>query len=106
MSAEFNALLNNLAHLTVSRTGEAKGSTNGKTSWLHAIAEALGEKLGDLAKSMVANSKLAGSSNEKIAAGATARLTADSQLFSMYMNAVSTVLKSIGEGNSAMARKQ
>ncbi|WP_129137011.1 hypothetical protein [Luteimonas sp. YGD11-2] len=82
------------------------GASNGETSWLHAIAKALGEKVGELAESMVKNADKVGSKNEKEATAASAQLTADSQLFSMYMNALSTVLKSIGEGNVAMARKQ
>ena len=96
-----NALVSNLGSLNLSG-----GQTSGKSSWLHAIAEAMGKKVGELATSMTQHANDVGSSNAKKAAGASAKLTADSQLFSMYMNALSTVLKSIGEGNAAVARKQ
>lgn len=96
-----NELISNLNSLNLK-----SGETTGETSWLHAIAKALGEKVGQLAESMVKHADNVGHDDPKVAAEASAKLTADSQLFSMYMNALSTVLKSIGEGNTAMARKQ
>lgn len=96
-----NDLIANLGSLNLSGK-----STTGETSWLHAIAEAMGKKVGELAESMVEHANKVGNDDPKVAAEASAKLTADSQLFSMYMNALSTVLKSIGEGNTAMARKQ
>lgn len=99
--ASVNALISNLNSLNLSG-----GQTSGKSSWLHAIAEALGQKVGELAVSMTQHADDVGSPDAQKSANASANLTADSQLFSMYMNALSTVLKSIGEGNSAMARKQ
>lgn len=98
----------------VDKSGSAKGK-----GWLHAIAEAMGNAQGELAGRMVGLSKslsdLAGPASGKgegaeLAAKkfqvAMSDFQATSQLFSMTTNAASTAIKSIGEGNTAMARKQ
>ncbi|WP_242111961.1 hypothetical protein [Luteimonas aquatica] len=95
-------IIGNLAKLTLS--GDIDGAGANK-SWLHAVAKAMGQKMGELASSMVTNANLVASPNEKISSSASAKLTADSQLFSMVSNATSTALKSAGEGNVALVRK-
>ncbi len=90
-----------------------------KKGWLHAIAQAMGDAQGKLAARMVGLSQtlsnLAGPASgkgpgaEQAAKEFQVAMTdfqATSQLFSMTSNASSTALKSIGEGMTAVARKQ
>lgn len=88
--------------------GECSGP-KGKsgTSWLVAIAKAMGTVAGkhannlvDLSNRIEATSKDAGNSTEL-----NATFQAESQMFSMLQNAFSNAIKSIGEGMTTMARK-
>lgn len=97
------SLIENLGRLRLNSDGE--GSSGASKSWLHAVAKAMGEKMGELAQSMVKNANGVASPDPKKSAAASAALTADSQLFSMVSNATSTALKSAGEGQTALARK-
>lgn len=90
-------------------------SGGGSKSWLVAIAQAMGNALGTKAAKLVELSKkldsLAGSSSDDQQAAkefqkTMAEFQAESQLFSMMSNAFSTAVKSIGEGMTALARKQ
>lgn len=104
----------------------AVDSTNsGKTSWLAAIAVALGKIQGQTAANMMnitdkldanaAKTAKLGDSNsdnnkrQVLAAEANvlnARLQGESQMFKIQSETTSTVIKAIGEGNSTVARKQ
>jgi len=100
----------------------ATASAGGK-GWLAALAGALGGMLGDRAVKMEQmmekldslNSELDGLSEDDTAAReqntrefqtTLTAFQAESQMFSILSNASSTALKSIGEGVTAVARKQ
>jgi uncharacterized protein YukE len=103
------ALTNALGH-----TGQSKHSCGGGgKNWLEAIAEAMGQALGQLAQKLVDEStslqSLAGNSSGSGAQefqATMAKFQADSQIFGMLSNAFSNAIKSIGEGMSTMANKQ
>ena len=91
--------------------GAHGGGGGGGGSWLEAIAEAMGNALGQMAQKLVDESNslqsLAGNQNDAQQFQATmAKFQADSQMFSMLSNAFSTAIKSIGEGMQTMASKQ
>jgi len=95
-------------------SGSASGG-EGKESWLVAMARALGEAAGEQAKLMIGAAEdmdqvtESGMSKEDQAAEMTklqAEFQAYSQMFSMLQNALATAVKSIGEGMTAVARKQ
>lgn len=104
---------------------EASSSASGKASsgsWLQAIAEAMGEIMGDKASDMVGLSKQmsdltsaskgigkddtkAQQENAKEFSIVQAKFQATSQEFSMLSNTFANAVKSIGEGLTAMGRK-
>lgn len=91
--------------------GHAAGGGGG--SWLEAIAQAMGDALGQMAQKLVDEStSLQGLAGNADGSGAQqfqatmAKFQADSQMFSMLSNAFSTAIKSIGEGMTSMASKQ
>jgi hypothetical protein len=75
----------------------------GGGGFLMAIAQALGEMMDRMADNLLEFSKTLGDSPT---AEQTTELTAKSQMFSLFMNNASTVIKTLGEANAAMARKQ
>lgn len=85
---------------------EARSSRNGKGSWLQKIADAmakvLDKKINDMDKMAQALDKQG--SNKSIKASTDLQVAG--QEFSYLMSASSTVIKTIGEGLSSMARKQ
>jgi hypothetical protein len=106
---------------------DKKEKSNGSGSWLVALAKVMGEMTGNhLQKMMQAQDKMEASSvtdadlkgksdDEKAQikqekgkdfTKAQAEFQAEAKLFAMCSEATSTVLKSIGEGLSSMARKQ
>ncbi len=90
--------------VTDSGVGEAKGKgKGGQGGWLMAFAEAMGRLM---EKQVEKIQKFADSIGDKPSPSDSTKLTAMTQMFQMFMNAVSTALKSMGEGASAMARKQ
>lgn len=100
--------------------GQSGASKSGKkaTSWLEAIALAMGEAAGNKAAKMVElSNKLAtlssaggGDKAQQKAAkemnAVNAQFQATAQEYNMLQTAFSTAIKAIGEGMSAMARKQ
>jgi hypothetical protein len=89
----------------------ASGSGGG--SWLEAIAQAMGDALGQMASKLVTESQsLQSSAGDSSPSGAQqfqatmAKFQADSQMFSMLSNAFSTAIKAIGDGMTTMASKQ
>lgn len=92
------------------RTSEAKAAgKSGGHGWLFAIAKLLGKIADNLGKEI---EKKAQQLDDSIRAGKkdlteqNAELQALSQQMNMLMQAISTVIKSIGEGAAAIARKQ
>lgn len=93
--------------------GTGHGANGGGGSWLEAIAEAMGDALGQMAQKLVSESTaLQGLAGDSSGSGAQqfqatmAKFQADSQMFSMLSNAFSTAIKSIGDGMTTMASKQ
>lgn len=89
------------------------GSSGGGGSWLEAIAQAMGDALGQMAQKLVDEStslqSLAGDSSGSGAQqfqATMAKFQADSQGFSMLSNAFANAIKAIGEGMTTMASKQ
>ena len=89
------------------------GASGGGGSWLEAIAQAMGDALGQMAQKLVDEStSLQGLAGNADGAGAQqfqatmAKFQADSQMFSMLSNAFSNSIKSIGDGMTTMASKQ
>lgn len=96
-----------VATMTVERANDAQVAAKGG-GWLIAIAEMLGKIADKMGEEVVAKAKEideAGSDADNINE-LNAELSAMSQVFKMFMETVSTVIKTIGEGNSSVARKQ
>jgi hypothetical protein len=106
---------------------DKKAKSNGSGSWLVALAKAMGEMTGEhlqkmmqaqdrMEDSKVDDADLEGLSDEEASqlkqekgkefTQAQAEFQAEAKLFAMCSEATSTVLKSVGEGLSSMARKQ
>lgn len=117
------AIVKNAQALMAQDKGDGKSSAgkSGKksaTSWLEAIALAMGEAAGNKAAKMVelsnklADLSSAGGSEKaqqqaaKEMNAVNAQFQATSQEYNMLQTAFSTAIKAIGEGLSAMARKQ
>ncbi|NLG58815.1 MAG: hypothetical protein GX538_01460 [Gammaproteobacteria bacterium] len=91
------------------RIQSTQARTSGaSTSWMMAFAKLMGEVANNIAEQMMDKAKEidAAAKNEEPANELTAELTALSQLFKMVTEATSNVIKSIGEGNTSLARKQ
>jgi hypothetical protein len=108
-----NQLTNELGAQGLQKNKGAHGAAGGSGggSWLEAIAEAMGNALGQMAQKLVDESNslqsLAGNQNDAQQFQATmAKFQADSQMFSMLSNAFSNAIKSIGDGMTTMASKQ
>jgi hypothetical protein len=90
-----------------SSTGGSSGTsgssgTGGSGNWLEALAKALGDKLDQKAQQLQQEANSADGSSP----GQMTQLQADSQLFTLMMNAFNNVIKSFGEGLAKMADKQ
>jgi len=88
----------------------SSGGSGGGGSWLEAVAQAMGNALGQMAQKLVNESNAlqgeTGSSDASQFQATMAQFQADSQMFSMLSNAFSTAIKSIGDGMTTMASKQ
>ncbi|MEW6704684.1 MAG: hypothetical protein AB1430_07530 [Pseudomonadota bacterium] len=94
------------------RTKAKAGGKKSAGSWLEAIAQAMGEALGQKAAKMVELSdkiaSTAGKEGKEAAAEnakATTEMQATSQMFNLMQSGFSNAIKSIGEGLTQMARK-
>lgn len=99
------AMINQQAHDDENGVGGG-----GSKSWLVMIARALGKKLGEIAEKMVdlANSleRLTGEDDAQEFMIVNAELQAQAQMFNVESTTLATVVKSVGEGMAAIARKQ
>lgn len=84
-----------------SGTDDAKAAKRG-AGWLEAFAIAMGKLIEKQGNALM---KTAESIGDKPSAADSTKLTVESQMYSMFIQAVSTALKSMGEGQTAMARK-
>ncbi|MGK6354136.1 hypothetical protein ACMGDH_02790 [Sphingomonas sp. DT-207] len=85
---------------------EAKKTAGGKRSWLQVIADSMAEALDKKVEDMDKMAKALDKQGSKKSVKASTDLQVAGQEFSYLMNASSTVIKTIGEGLSSMARKQ
>jgi len=111
MSTTIDSLFSYVRSIEGERVASAAAAKagGGGHGWLFAIAQALGKIADNLGKQIEQKAQDLDSS---IRAGAkdlteqNAELQALSQQMNMLMQAISTVIKSIGEGAAAIARKQ
>ena len=97
-----------VANATTMREAEAQLSSARGGGWLIALAQVLGKIADKMGEEIVSKAKeidTAGPEADNINE-LNAELTAMSQVFKMFMETVSTVIKTIGEGNASVARKQ
>lgn len=101
--------------LRKSMQDETEGASNGggsagKGNWLAVLARALGSTAGKHLKKMVElGEKMGGldsKENPEQFAQIQAEFQAEAQIFKMFQEAIGTMVKSIGEGMSSVARKQ
>lgn len=85
---------------------EARRSTRGKGSWLQAIADSMAKALDAKVQDMDRMSKDLDKQGKNRSVKTSTDLQVAGQEFSYLMNTTSTVIKTIGEGLSSMARKQ
>jgi hypothetical protein len=78
------------------------GPSGGSGSWLEALAKALGDKLNQKAQQL----QQEGNNTDGSTPGQMTQLQADTQLFTLMMNAFNNLIKSFGEGLAKMADKQ
>ena len=84
-----------------SGTEDARAAQRG-AGWLEAFAIAMGKLIEKQGNALM---RTAESIGDKPSAADSTKLTVESQMYSMFIQAVSTALKSMGEGQTAMARK-
>ena len=90
-------------------TNSRSASSAVGTGWLVAVAEALGkmaDALGQKIEKQAAKLDAAIRADKKDVTEMNAKMQAMTQQMNMLMNAISTIIKPIGEGNTALARKQ
>lgn len=124
ISSEFNAVLTIVSRMndfnSVAEADRGSESKAARGSWLVALATMLGkmaDRLGDaivdqaqkIDTEMNRQAKARSDGEEVSDSNLTqlnAELTAMSQQMKMLQESISTIIKSIGEGNSSIARKQ
>lgn len=85
---------------------ESRKAGSGKRSWLQVIADSMAEALDKKVEDMDKMAKALDKQGSNKSVKASTDLQVAGQEFSYLMNASSTVIKTIGEGLSSMARKQ
>lgn len=105
-----DAVLDNIREAMGEEAEEAANGQGGKGNWLMVLAKALGEASGKHLKNMVELGEKMGAmdseENPEAFAQTQAEFQAASQIFKMFQESISTMIKSIGEGMSTVARKQ
>lgn len=103
-----NNVLNNIREDMQAESKES--GEGGEGNWLMILASALGKASGAHLKNMVDLGKKMGDMNAEDSPEAFAETQAEfqaaSQIFKMFQESISTMIKSIGEGMSSVARKQ
>lgn len=96
-------LFNKLSEAAKDGEQQAKAKSKGR-SWLQVIADSMGNALDAKVKDI--DTKGSALENNKKSIKASTELQVATQEFSYMMNTASTVIKTLGEGLSGMARKQ
>ena len=93
-----------------SAASKGAGGQGGGGNWLTVLARALGKVAGEHLKKMVELGEKMGQLDSKEQASEFAKtqaeFQAESQIFKMFQEAIGTMVKSIGEGMTSVARKQ
>jgi hypothetical protein len=112
-SASGNDMENSAVQTALDQLGESCNEGEGKSgkgNWLVVLASALGKQAGSNLKKMVELGEKMGGMDSKDKpeefAQTQSEFQAESQMFKMFQEAISTMIKSIGEGLSSVARKQ
>lgn len=100
--SNYDAIYNGLVLDGVERARETGAGAHAAKSWLAALVEGLNKQLDQVADSMV---KAAGAV-DKDNPSTLVNFQVLAQQFSLLMNTANTVVKTIGEAQSALARKQ
>lgn len=105
-----NSLYGYVQHAESQRMAAAHEAKHSKGhGWLYAIAKTLGEAADKLGKEISDRAEALDSSiraGKKDLTEQNAELQALTQQMNMLMQATSTIIKTLGEGNAALARKQ
>jgi hypothetical protein len=95
---------------SASSSGSGGRASKGGGNWLAVLARALGSTAGEHLKKMVELGEKMGGLDSKENPEEFAQIQADfqaeAQIFKMFQEAIGTMIKSIGEGMSSVARKQ
>ncbi|MBX9401250.1 hypothetical protein K4L06_07980 [Lysobacter sp. BMK333-48F3] len=88
----------------VDETGGSKrgGRAGAAGGWLVAFATAMGKLIEKAGEALMNKAEAIG---DKPTAADSTELTVQSQMYSMFINAVSTALKTMGEAQGAMAKR-
>lgn len=108
-SVDLPTLFSYVSSVQAEQTAAARASKSGGHGWLFAIAVALGKIADNLGKQIEAKAAALDSdivAGKKDLTQQNAELQALAQQMNMLMQAISTVIKSIGEGATQIARKQ
>lgn len=81
-------------------------TSQGDNSWMSKVAEALAKAMTKLMDRMYNDAKDMASDDKHTASEAKADFQVASQQYTMVVTAISTVLKTLGEANTSLARKQ
>lgn len=113
LGGSFSQIIDNIMEqvkANMDEEAEKSVGTGTAGNWLMVLAKAMGEVSGEHLQTMVDSSRemasLTGEGQEKEFATVQAEMTGASQIFKLTQESISTVLKSIGEGLSSVARKQ
>ena len=102
---DWNAVISDISLREARENNALESSRSAKRAgagWLEAFAIAMGKLIESQGNALM---KTAESIGDKPTAADSTRLTVQSQMYSMFIQAVSTALKSMGDGQTAMARK-
>lgn len=110
MKGTMDMIKKSMQDSTESASQKGGGTGGGTGNWLAVLAKALGQTAGKHLKSMVdLGNKMGGldsKENPEEFAKIQAEFQAEAQIFKMFQEAIGTMIKSIGEGMSSVARKQ
>ena len=102
---DWNAVISDISLREARENNALESSRSAKRAgagWLEAFAMAMGKLIESQGNALMDTAKSIG---DKPTAADSTMLTVQSQMYSMFIQAVSTALKSMGEGQTAMARK-
>ncbi len=85
---------------------QVSSTPRGDGSWMAKVAEALAKAMSKLMDRMYDDASKMASDNKETATQAKADFQVASQEYTMVVTAINSALKTLGEANTALARKQ